>query len=847
MSKSIHALLVGLLVIIYAISATPAYAQLQVDGAVTAEELAQLLVGNGVTISNVDLNCPTGAFGTFNGENTNLGLGSGILLTSGSINNAVGPNNVGGASTSLSTPGDADLDAITLGGTQDACVLEFDFIPFADEVTFNYVFGSEEYLEYVGSFNDGFALFISGPGITGQQNIALIPGTPTPVTINNVNNVSNSAYYVDNGSGTPVDPESTVQYDGFTVVLTASATVIPCQTYHLKIAVADALDTALDSGVFIEEGSLSTNFIVVEASAIALTSAGFDTAVEGCVNGLITFTSTEPLVEDTELSFTLGGTAVPGIDYDPVVSTFIMPSGTTEFSVPINVLEDGVPDSDVLEIIFALNFACDTIVQTASLNIADVLPLTVSPDITLEPGQSTVLSVSGGVPDSPGVEPSSGNYTWSPSTGLSNSTSANPTATPVQTTVYTVTANLGSCLITEQVTVTIQSCDPLTDGQAGLITTDTNFICAGGSVTATANGVVLNVVNEVPDVLAYALHNSPEGDISMPGFVIYDANATGVFNNGSYPVNQTLYISSIVADDDGSGFPDLADECISVSPGYPVVFLTSVEIVVDEFCDWLTGDYHIIVSAFGGLPAFNPATNYSFAGDYFGPLALGEIIEIVILEGVSTSYSFSASDANGCVADNVNEEFICYKTPIELLSYNGKVTELGNHLNWVTASETDNDYFTLSRSTDGAQFVDIATIEGAGTSLMPISYDYLDKAAPTGISYYRLSQTDFNGQTKVAGIVSLNRISDIKNPLSFNFVAPVPVIDAAQVSFNSLSEGEINIQLHDVTGRLVNSQVIMAISGSNNFVLDLAAVSSGIYFLTLTNDSDIISTKLVKR
>ncbi len=847
MSKSLHALLVALIALVFVVGYTPSYAQLQVDGAVTAEDLAQLLVGNGVTISNVDLNCPTGAFGSFNGENTNLGLGSGVLLTSGSVNNAVGPNNNGGTTTSLGTPGDLDLDAITLGGTQDACVLEFDFIPFADEVSFRYVFGSEEYLEYVGSFNDGFALFISGPGIVGQQNIAFIPSTTTPVTINNVNNVTNSEYYVDNGTGSPVDPESTIQYDGFTVVLTAIATVIPCQTYHLKIAVADALDTALDSGVFIEEGSLSTNFIVVEASALALTSAGFDTAVEGCVNGLVTFTSTEPLVEDTELSFTLGGTAVVGEDYLPVNTSFIMPAGTTNFTVPINVLEDGIPDNDVLEIIFALNFACDTIIQTAFLNIADVLPLTVSPDVTLEPGQSTTLSVSGGVPNLPEVDPASGNYTWSPASGLSSTTSANPTATPIQTTVYTVTANLGDCAISQQVTVTVQVCDPLTDGQAGFITTDVDFVCAGSSVTATANGAVLNVVDGVADVLAYVLHNSPNSDITIPGFILYGANATGVFDNGTYPTNQVLFISSIVADDDGTGFPDLTDPCISISPAYPIVFLTPVQIVVNESCDWLTGDYHIVLAAFGGYPAYNPAGNYNFTGDYFGSLGFGETIEIIILEGVATSYSFSATDANGCVAANVDEEFICYKTPIELLSYTGKVLNTGNMLTWVTATETDNDFFTLSRSIDGQHFTDIATVDGAGTTVLPVNYEYLDKAAPNGISYYRLSQTDFNGQSKVAGVVSLHRTSDTDKPIAFNFVAPVPVIDVAQVSFTSVNAGEVAVQLYDVTGRMVSNQTVMAISGNNSFVIDLSAASAGVYFLTLTNDTDLISTKLVKR
>lgn len=106
----------------------------------------------------------------------------------------------------------------------------------------------------------------SGPGIMGTQNLAIIPGTSTPVAINAVNsgtsgsnanpnspcNLSYSNYYVDNTNGT------TIQYDGFTTVLTAFAIAIPCQTYHLKIVVADAGDADYDSGVFLQAGSLSS-------------------------------------------------------------------------------------------------------------------------------------------------------------------------------------------------------------------------------------------------------------------------------------------------------------------------------------------------------------------------------------------------------------------------------------------------------------------------------------------------------------------------------------------------------------------------------------------------------------
>ena len=130
-----------------------------------------------------------------------------------------------------------------------ALPIEFDLTVTSDTIRFNYSFGSEEYLEFVGSFNDVFAFYISGPGIVGTDNMALIPGTATPVSINNVNDVDNPSYYNINGEGWDLPfsaDDYYIQYDGFTTVLEAKHNVIPCETYHLKMAIADDLDWSLD-------------------------------------------------------------------------------------------------------------------------------------------------------------------------------------------------------------------------------------------------------------------------------------------------------------------------------------------------------------------------------------------------------------------------------------------------------------------------------------------------------------------------------------------------------------------------------------------------------------------------
>ena len=153
------------------------------------------------------------AIRSYYGTKSNIGISEGVLLTTGWVGFAVGPNTKDDISFAALAAGDPDLQQLVNALTFDAAVLQFDFVPYQDSVTFEYVFGSDEYTEYVGSpYNDVFAFFISGPGIAGKQNIALIPGTSTPVSINNVNHIFNTQYYVNNYGG------MTVEYDGFTKV-----------------------------------------------------------------------------------------------------------------------------------------------------------------------------------------------------------------------------------------------------------------------------------------------------------------------------------------------------------------------------------------------------------------------------------------------------------------------------------------------------------------------------------------------------------------------------------------------------------------------------------------------------
>ena len=234
-----------------------------------------VLLGEGILASNIMFNgAPANQInvqgGYFNSVNSNVGLDSGFVMATGNVLNVIGPNTIGSSSQPSvdMNSGDVDLEALIPGfAVNDVAILEFDFIPSSDTLAFNYVFGSEEYLEFVNSaFNDVFGFFLSGPALVGPYsapaafpngsvNIALIPGSAVPVTIDNVNDVVNSTFYVNNEIN--LDGME-IQLDGFTVPLVATSAVVCGETHHIKIAIADAGDFAWDSAVFLEAGSFTS-------------------------------------------------------------------------------------------------------------------------------------------------------------------------------------------------------------------------------------------------------------------------------------------------------------------------------------------------------------------------------------------------------------------------------------------------------------------------------------------------------------------------------------------------------------------------------------------------------------
>ena len=363
-----------------------AFAQLTVvEGSamgMTPEQLVQnYLVGEGITISNVTYNGSTalissnqvGTFATAGTATTQLGLTGGILMTSGKASIAIGPNNKGNAGSDTGGPGDADLNIISNSNTHDKAVIEFDFVPQYDTVKFRYVFGSEEFFEYCNQYNDAFGFFLSGPGISGpfsnnSANIALMPGSSTLyVTINNI--CANTLSRWDNTGG------QYFQYDGLTHVFTAFAVVQPCSTYHIKLAVADAVDHAYDSGVFLEENSFSS--IGVNLQPTSSNPAIGTKAIEGCNDVKLNFVLSTPPTYPYLVNYTVGGTAINGVDYTHIPDSVVFQPGQDTVAITIHPIMDLVPEGEETVIITIQQISCDGSVTSDTLSIYDYLPMQV--------------------------------------------------------------------------------------------------------------------------------------------------------------------------------------------------------------------------------------------------------------------------------------------------------------------------------------------------------------------------------------------------------------------------------------------------------------------------------------
>ena len=588
-------------------------AQLIVTDEPNAQALAQKLVGEGITISNVRFTGNSLMAGYFkNLANTNINIDSGIVLTSGrlkTVGNFSGVNGDGvtiadndRADNQWGLDGDADLAnaiGIPVNLMHDACVLEFDFIPTGDSVKFNYVFSSEEYTPAFAcspDFNDAFGFFISGPGIAGLKNIALVPNTNLPVSISNVNNVmdfsgmamcpQNPTLYQDNTSNVYF------VHDGHTAVFTAHERVLPCNVYHMKLVISDNFDDMYDSGVFLEAKSLSSNIVTFQTQAQTDVQNN-RYLVEGCTPG--TFTVKRPTVSNQPLSIRLsyGGTAVPGVDVQSMPTLVTIPANDSMVTINVVPVIDNIPEGIEFLKVYALT-ACGAStfpIDSTIFQIKDYDTLGLSFDsIIICRNNSISVAATAGYTS----------YQWSPAAGLSNAGIYNPLATPLaDSATYICTSQVGNCHGRDSVFISWKKININSVG---------NVNCQGaatGSITVSGSGGWINPIQ-------YSINHQPY-------------QSSGTFNNlitGTY----TVFIKDAGTCVDST--------IVSIIQSFPNLGVTDT-IIEPASCSG-NADGVLSVTGTGG----NPPYRYSLNG---GAFQLSSNFNVHA--GLN---SITIKDANGC-------------------------------------------------------------------------------------------------------------------------------------------------------------------------------------------------------
>ncbi len=433
------------------VSALSESTTLDVESAGAEELIRDIFIGGDCfDATNISMSGGGNQIGKFFNGATNIGFNTGIMLATGDINIAVGPNDQDGASSSGSGGNDIDLSNLATGPMFDVSTIEFDFTPTQSVVTFDYVFASEEYCEYVNTqFNDVFGFFISGPGINGVKNLATV-GNSTPVSINTINHITNSALYVHN---TPPDPDrdncqdggiigwlppatpslsqatQECEFDGYTRRMTAVANLIPCATYHIKLAIADVGDGLFDSAVFLRAGSFSGGGNA-SIKWVVNDDPELSEVTEGCgdVKILVDRLGAN-LANPLTVTYTITGSAASGSDFTPIPGSITIPAGQEQVLFPVNIASDALPEG-AETIILTLNNACSCLHPQEILTILDHKPLIVKCDTVSVCGPSATGTVSAHVEG--GQLPYS--YKWSTgSTEETMSTAVNASNT------YTVT------------------------------------------------------------------------------------------------------------------------------------------------------------------------------------------------------------------------------------------------------------------------------------------------------------------------------------------------------------------------------------------------------------------------
>jgi Secretion system C-terminal sorting domain len=239
-----------------------------------------------------------------------------------------------------------------------------------------------------------------------------------------------------------------------------------------------------------------------------------------------------------------------------------------------------------------------------------------------------------------------------------------------------------------------------------------------------------------------------------------------------------------------------------------------------------------------------PPTPLTYTWSPIATLSNSTISNPIATPGAAETYVVATTGGYCTVYDTVNV-LMCTPLPITLTSFAGKCkTDNTILLEWATASEINNDYFTLERSNNAIDYVEIAKINGAGNSNTTLIYHSIDFNPLGGTNYYRLKQTDFNGEFEYFNIVAVENCAIKTDEIS---IYPNPVTNNLQLTISSVNDANASIKIYDLLGNIVQQETLTPLKkGSNKININVERLPKAMYVLVLEKEGQQYQLKFTK-
>jgi len=373
----------------------------------------------------------------------------------------------------------------------------------------------------------------------------------------------------------------------------------------------------------------------------------------------------------------------------------------------------------------------------------------------------------------------------------------------------------------------------LTLNQAGIFGAG-NYVCFNNEIQIQADDFVLET-NQNQFYIFHTDKINADGSFPVESIIQYG----NIFTNNLGQL--TIYATAVAAADDGTGQPNYTDPCIVYSNTLVVNLLNKISISsVNGNCKPQTSAYFFTLEVSGGLPANASNQIYNVTGSaYTGTINLEQSLSIGPIMGSST-YNINVTDENGCNAE-ANVQYDCTKLPITLIDFSGEVQKNGDLLKWISASEINNQYYTLQHTTDGENYNTIATINGAGTTSNLNQYEFFNSAAVNKYNYYKLLQTDFDNTTTEVGIIQLIRNETFTKTLN---IYPVPSVNILYIEIGEFYTN--HVILYNANGQKVKPEKYKVTSTKDFLTINIGQLAAGIYMVNIVANDKISAAKFIK-